>query len=215
MKRVIALFAATIFLSITALAQQTVYLGTVGAYQGYIYEDGQFDDGTRYIISDNTALDVYYFSLCKFIPQSGEPWYSIAIESKEYIPQNGLLVFVPKNAKQEEPIILEQLQKDRAVKTQTSVGLSPTFFLGSGNIALSAYSRTHASEVFFAIYDLSEEQMNRLLNFDCKEIRFSARSTYKLFKGWHIDRFMSWLPKAKDNIEARAQKSINLILEDF
>lgn len=215
MKRLIALFAAAICFVITASAQQTIYLGTAGSNQGYIYEDGQFDDGTRYIISDYTALDACYFSLCKFIPQSGEPWYGIAIESKEYIPQNGLLVFVPKNSKQDEPIVLNQFGKDRAVKTQTSVGLSPTFFLGSGNIALSAYSRTHASEVFFAIYDISEEELNHLMNFDCKEIRFSTRSTYKSIKGWYIDRVKWWLPKAKGNIEARAQKSINLILEDF
>lgn len=215
MKRLIVLFAVAVCFAITASAQQTIYLGTAGAYQGYIYEDGQFDDGTRYIISDYTALDACFFSLCKFIPQTGEPWYGIAIESKEYIPQNGLLVFVPKNAKQEEPIILEQFQKDRAVKTQTSVGLSPTFFLGSGNIALSAYSRTHASEVFFAIYDISEEELNHLMSLDYNEIRFSTRSTYKSIRGWYINRVKGWLPTAKDNIEARAQKSINLILEDL
>ena len=209
----IILFAASVLMS-----AQYVFSGTSGAYLGCIYEDGMTDDGTRYIISDMQVIDRYAFSLCKFVPEEGDSWYGIAIESREYIPKNGLLVFICESSGELLPFVLGQRVSDKGVATRLSLGFSPTLFFGSNNLGgllMSLYPKTVTAEVSYSVYDLSVHDIERLLETNIKEMRISSRSTYKTLKGPYPKLLSKWLIKAKEDVDARSIRSLNSILEDI
>lgn len=207
-----------IFMVSTAMQAQYVFSGSSGSYYGYIYEDGMADDGTRYIISDLLTIDKYAFSLCKFIPQEGNSWYGIAVESKEYIPRNGLLVFVHRFQGNNKTLVLGQRVLDKAIASKSTIGFSPTLFFGSnslGGILMSLYPKTVTSEVSYSVYDLSEEDLKLIIEADFKEIRISSRTTYRALKGHYPKTVSKWLARAKGNVDERSEKSLNTILEDI
>ena len=94
MYRILGIIIIAVLIPISLFAQETVYLGVSGASFGRIYEDGFTDDGTRYIVSDAQRIDTYYVSLCKYISETGESLYGIAIETKEFLSKNGQMVFI-------------------------------------------------------------------------------------------------------------------------
>lgn len=209
----IVLFAAGVMMS-----AQYVFSGSSGAYLGYIYEDGMSDDGVRYIISDMQVIDKYAFSLCKFVPEEGEPWYGVAIESKEYIPRNGLLVFITESSDELQTFVLGQKVSDKGVATKLSVGFNPVLFFGSNNLGgmlMSLYPKTITSEVSYSVYDMSAQDLEQLLTTTFKEVRISSRSTYKTLKGNYLKTLSKWMIKAKEDVDARSQRSRNSILEDI
>ena len=209
----IVLFAAGVMMS-----AQYVFSGSSGAYLGYIYEDGMSDDGVRYIISDMQVIDKYAFSLCKFVPEEGEPWYGIAIESREYIPKNGLLVFICESTGGLQPFVLGQRVSDKGVATTLSVGLNPILFFGGNNLGgllMSLYPKTVTSEVSYSVYDLSVQDLEQLLATSIKEMRISSRSTYKTLKGHYPKMLSKWMVKAKEDVDARSERSLNSILDDI
>lgn len=211
MKRILAIIV--VLMASTTISAQHIFSGTGGDYLGRIYEDGMMNDGTRYIISDMRVLNTYTFSLCKFIPSSGEPWYGLAVESKEFIPTNGLLVFVCGDKGDTKTFILGQSVSDNAIAQRETIGINPVFFFGGANsLALSLYAKTVHSEVSYAIYDLSSEVLEQLLSASIKEIRISSRSTYKKIKD-PIRTFSKWMEKAKDDVDIRSGHSLNMILE--
>ena len=212
MKRQLSLIA--LLLSSTLLMAQNVFSGTGGYTTGYIYEDGLLDDGTRYIISDMRQSGAYILSLCKFIPVDGESWYGIAVESKQYIPKNGLLVFVGELDGATQTFVLGQRVADKAIATRGSIGINPIFFFGGGgNMALALYSKTVHSEVCYAIYELSPENIDQLTSSKIKEIRISSRSTYNFING-SMSSITKWLIKARQEVDNRSKCSVNMILED-
>ncbi len=214
MKRLLLTIVVALLTS-TILPAQQVFSGIGGAYLGSIYEDGMMDDGTRYIISDMRVWNAYTFSLCKFIPASGDPWYGLAVESKEYIPTNGLLVFVCELNGETKTFILGQSVSDKAIAQKETIGINPVFFFGGANsLALALYSKTVHSEVSYAIYDLSAEVLEQLLSTTFKEIRISSRSTYKKIKE-PLKNFSKWMEKAKSDVDIRSGRSLNSILEDI
>lgn len=198
----------------SVMSAQYAYSGMSGVRSGYIYEDGIMDDGTRYIISDMYVCGQYSYSLCKYVAEDGNSWYGIAVEAKQYIPKNGLLVFVGKGDNGSQSFVLGQKLSDHIVMTKNSVGISPIFFFG--RIGLTTYQQTSQSEISYAVFDLSEENLEQLLSAELKEIRISNRSTYNSTSGrYYLDGFPKWLSRAKGNVDARSSVSVNTILEDI
>lgn len=213
------LMALAMLLSGTvAFGQKTVFSGTGGSSNGYIYEDGMTDSGMRYIMSDVRNWNTYNFSICKFIPEEGDPWYGIAIESQNYIPQNGLLVFVCDNATEGmKTFVFGQNISDRAVGTRSSLSISPIFHFGSNSSSMSfaTYRTTETRDFFFAIYSLSEEELLQLINSKVKEYRVSERSTYFRARGPFLSSMSKWMSESKQRVDTRSSLSINMILEDI
>ena len=217
MKRFILLLILSFGLSIHFYASaQYVYLGFSGKADGSIYEDCLLDDGTRFIMSSAWGMGQFGCGLCMFIPEEGESWYGLAIESKEYIPQNGLLVIVPGD-NPKKPIVLGQRISDNSQVFRKTVKISPTFIFGGGrsNLALSTYQTTDVKDVSFALYDIPEEVLASLISNGIKDIRISAKSTYYKLKPYMFDRMPSFLEEAKKNVDFRAIQSVNCILEDL
>lgn len=217
MKRIKLLLIFTIALALPCNAfAQYVYLGFSNKAEGNIYEDCLLDDGTRFIMSSAWGMGQFGCGLCMFIPEEGESWYGLAIESKEYIPQNGLLVIVPGN-NPKKPIVLGQRISDNSQVFRKTVKISPTFIFGGGrsNLAFSTYQTTDVKDVSFALYDIPEEVLSSLIADGIKDIRISSRSTYYKIKPYMFERMPSFLDEAKKNVDARASQSVNCILEDL
>ena len=214
MKRFV-LLAVLLCGSLSLFAQNPVYLGTAGYSTNHIYEDGATDDGTRYIISGLFHAGPYMISLCEFIPTEGESWYSLAVESKEYIPRNGLMVFVFKDSSNE-PIVLGQQVSESTMTEKVSYGLSPHFVFGlrsGGDFFLTTHETTKAVPVSFGMYDLSEKELLEIINGELKLIRIANRATYYEFGRVMAKRIASDLSDAKKHIDARAVLSRSTILE--
>lgn len=215
MKRIFHTITTLAIGLICAKAQTPVYLGTAGYGTGYIYEDGATDDGTRYIISGLFHANPYMISLCEFIPEEGDPWYSLAVESKEYIPRNGVMVFVFKD-ESKEPIVLGQQVSDNTTAEKRSYSLSPHFVFGLGSgshLFFASHETTKEVPVSFGMYDLSENELLEIINGELKLIRIATRATYYEFGRVMAKRIASDLSDAKKHIDARAVLSRSTILE--
>ena len=215
MKRILLIIALLTISLFYATAQNPVYLGTAGYSTNHIYEDGATDDGTRYIISGLFHAGPYMISLCEFIPEVGAPWYSLAVESKEYIPRNGLMVFVFKDSSKE-PIVLGQQVSESTTTEKLSYRLSPHFVFGLGSgsdFFLATHETTKEVPVSFGMYDLSEQELLAIINSDLKLVRIANRATYYEFGKIVAKRIASDLSDAKRRVDARAMLSRNTILE--
>ncbi len=215
MKRIL-ITISLLFMASIAMQAQHVFSGVSGPRFGRIYEDGMADDGTRYIISDMRMIGVYAFSLCKFVPQEGEPWYGIAVESKDYIPRNGLMVIVYGSPDSYQTLVLGQKIADNAMTTKSTIGFRPMLFFGSNNLGgllMSLSPKTVTSEVSYSVYDLSEEDLILLIDGEINEIRISARTTYSSLNHYLLRTFPEWLAKAKEDVDVRSEQSLNTILE--
>ena len=215
MKRIFLIITTLAIGLICAKAQTPVYLGTAGYGTNFIYEDGATDDGTRYIISGLFHANPYMISLCEFIPEEGEPWYSVAVESKEYIPRNGVMVFVFKD-KSKEPIVLGQQVSDNTTAEKRSYSLSPHFVFGLGSgshLFFASHETTKEVPVSFGMYDLSEEELISIISDELKLVRIANRSTYHEFNKVIAKKIASDLSDAKKRVDARAKLSRNTILE--
>ena len=195
---------------------QYVYLGFGNKAEGNIYEDCLLDDGTRYIMSSMWEMGQFGCGLCKFIPEDGDPWYGLAIESKLYIPKNGLIVIVP-DTDSGKPYVLGQRLSDKSKVYHERARLNPIFIFGGGrsNLAFSTYQTTEVKDVSYAIYDIPEDVLLTLISNGVKDIRISARSTYYILKSWSFNKLSSFLDEAKKNVDARSLLSVNRILEDL
>lgn len=217
MRRVIRLIIIVIALAIPQrVFSQYAYLGTASRSDGLIYEDCLLDDGTRYIMSTMWELGKFGFGLCMFVPEDGEPWYGLAIESKEYIPKNGFVVIIPNNGSNE-PYVLGQRMSDKSQVYSKRSTVNPIFIFGGGrsNIAFSTYQTTDIKDVSFAIYDIPEDVLNSIISTGINDIRISSRSTYYKLKSWTLERMASYLGEAKEYLDIRASKSVNCILDDI
>lgn len=173
------------------------------------------DDGTRYILSGMFVSGPYMISLCEFIPAEGNVWYSIAVESKDFIPTNGLMVFAFQEQDQHPPIILGQQVGENTTATHRSVGLRPLIFFGGGHalLGLATHNTTNQTEFYFGMYDLSEEELQTIINNKLKTIRITTRSRFHEFNKTASKFFSSELSDAKKHVNARAALSRNTILE--
>lgn len=215
MKRILLTIALLTVSLFYAIAQNPVYLGTAGYSTNHIYEDGATDDGTRYIMSGLFHAGPYMISLCEFIPTEGESWYSLAVESKEFIPRNGLMVFVFKDASKE-PIVLGQQVSENTTTEKISYRLSPHFFFGLGSgsdFFLATHETTKSIPVSFGMYDLSENELLEIINGEMKFVRIANRATYYEFSKVMAKRIAADLSDAKKHVDARALLSRNTILE--
>lgn len=200
-------------LAISPIYGLTFFSGYGGPEKGYIYEDGTTDEGMRYIISDMTLINGYAFSLCKFIPLDGEPWYGLSVETKKYMPNNGFMVLLCDRSGMSQTMVLTQKETSKAVVSRGSLGLSPFLLFGSkgSNLSFVLHKSTVQEEVFYAIYPLSISELETLLSASIKRIRISERSTYQeLFPSKFFDE---WLKKSKEYVDVRSSQSINTILE--
>lgn len=213
MKRCI-LSITFLLLCVSGFAQKSVYLGTAGRAGDYIYEDGALDDGTRYIMSDLFYAGPYKISLCKYIPLEGDSWYGLAVESGEFIPNNGLMAFFFKD-KDHAPLVIGQVESDNTVSFRRSVGLKPFFLLGGGhgNLFLATQEKIKEKEIYFGLYVLSEEELLTLIKNVIRKVRISSRSRYYEFNRIASENFPSKLASAKGDVDARAALSRNAILE--
>lgn len=212
MKRCFLICICSILLSSPIFAQ-TIYSGFGSNFAGNIFEDGIMDDGTRYIISDMQQVNTYAFSLCKFIPSDGEPWYGISVETKEYMPKNGYMVFICEKDGFERTIVLGQKGANTTDITKGTLGLTPFLFFGSKGSDLSflLHKKIVQEKVCYAIFPLSSSELDILLSTTIKRIRISTRSTYyQLYISSYFDR---WLVKSKECVDIRSNQSINRILE--
>lgn len=199
------------FLPVLASAQQ-VFSGTGGYADGYVYEDAMLDDGTRFIISDMRQFGRYSLSLCLSIAPDGERNYFLAVESDRYIPRNAMLVFFFKGEDSLSPLVLKSCFNDQAMSTSNSLSVNPIFFLDkSGGIALATSRKEKISNVCYALFGLSEEQIEKLSTNEPKEIRISSRSRYNIIYPLNDKQ---WLIKSKQRVDARAKLSVNTILEE-
>ena len=217
MRKSFSLFIMILSLALPHLAKaQYVYLGFGNEAEGDIFEDCLLDDGTRYIMSSMWEMGQFGCGLCKFIPEEGDSWYGLAIESKEYIPKNGLVVIVPNNDSGK-PYVLGQRLSDKSQVYRERARVSPIFFFGGGrsDLAFSTYRTTEVKDVSFALYDIPEEILQAIISGGVKDIRISARSTYHKLKPWTFSRLPSFLDKAKKNVDSREAQSVNRILEDL
>ena len=200
--------------SLAASAQQGVYSGIGGYSCGYIYEDAELDDGTRFIISDANRTGSYLFSLCLTISPLGETKYSIAVESEKYIPLYATMVFVFNEESQLTPVVLKSAYTDQTAKIVNSMTINPLIFMGKGGgLSLVASRKEKISEISYAVFDISEEQIVYISTNKIKSIRISSRSKYNKVVGYPLN--LTWLSNAKENVDNRAKKSVNLILEDL
>ena len=206
------LFFLLVCSSLYLPAQQSFYLGVANANDDFIYEDAMLDDGTRMIISDMYGQSLYNLALCMFIPEEGDPFYGIAVESKQYIPDNGLLVFQREGV---EPLVLYQVQTASATRTKLESGPSPSLLFLGGSVSMFFTRRysVKTDDFYFAIYGITLDEISELLE-DSHEARISSRSKYNnIIHGYTKDRFKKWLSEALTNIEIRAMKSLNTILD--
>lgn len=203
MKKIALYFIGIILLFPVQSYAQFTHLGNASKAEGYIYEDCLLDDGTRYIMSGHLDVGQYGFSLCRFLKDDGGSWYGLAIESKEYIPKNGLMVIVP-DREESGPVVLGQVLSETAHVSRTKSRLAPTVLFGSdgSNLVVVRQKTTEIQELSFAVFDISEDLL-------------STRSTYNKLRGWTYGKIASYLKEAKANIDARAQQSLNGILEDL
>ena len=207
MKKIALFFIGIILLFPVQSYAQFTHLGNASKAEGYIYEDCLLDDGTRYIMSGHLDVGQYGFSLCRFLKDDGGSWYGLAIESKEYIPKNGLMVIVP-DREESGPVVLGQVLSETSHVSRTKSRLAPTVLFGSDG-------STEIQELSFAVFDISEDLLSTLIHDGVREIRISTRSTYNKLRGWTYGKIASYLKEAKANIDARAQQSLNGILEDL
>ena len=213
--RVVFLSVTLVMLSLADSAfAQRVFMGNAYKQDEFIYEDRLLDDGTRSIMSNMWDIGDYAFSLCRFISVDGESWYGFAVESKEHIPKNGLLVFVPASGSGV-PILLGQTQSGSATVSKAVSRLSPSFIFGGGGstIAFTSYTSIVDKDVSFAVYDMSEKTILTLVSDGISDMRISSRSTYNTLKPWATKKMSEWLGEAKGYVDARAEKSVNCILD--
>ncbi len=169
------LTAFTLMIPHTAIAQY-VYLGYGNKAEGNIYEDCLLDDGTRYIMSSMCEMGKFGCGLCMFVQEDGEAWYGLAIESREYIPKNGLMVIVPDDDSGK-PYVLGQRLSDNAQVTRIRSKVNPIFIFGGGksSMAFSTYQTTDVKDVSFAIYDIPEDVLFSMISHGVKDIRISGK----------------------------------------
>ena len=216
MKKIALYFIGIILLFPVQSYAQFTHLGNASKAEGYIYEDCLLDDGTRYIMSGHLDVGQYGFSLCRFLKDDGGSWYGLAIESKEYIPKNGLMVIVP-DREESGPVVLGQVLSETSHVSRTKSRLAPTVLFGSdgSNHVVVRQKTTEIQELSFAVFDISEDLLSTLIHDGVREIRISTRSTYNKLRGWTYGKIASYLKEAKANIDARARQSLNGILEDL
>lgn len=218
MKKLFIILSSLILFCVAdkALAQR-VFMGNAYKNEGFVYEDRLLDDGTRFIMSSMWDTGDYAFSICYFQPDDGDPWYGFAVESKDYIPRNGLIVFLVGNDNKQ-PIVLGQSHSDNATISRSRTRISPSFiFAGGGRsmLALSSYQTVVNDEASFAIYDISESVLSSLIDDGISDMRISARSSFNNLKPWATSRMSKWIQEAKENVDTRSRLSVNCILEDI
>lgn len=201
-------------LSSHSLSAQRVFMGNAYKQEEFVYEDRLLDDGTRFIMSTMWDIGEFAFSLCRFISKDVDSWYGLAIESKEYIPRNGLVVFVPATGAGN-PVVLWQIQSDNATVSNRRSRISPSFIFGGGfsSVGFTSYTEVVDKDVFFSIYDMSEENLETLIANGISDMRISSRSKYNNLKPWAAGKMAEWMAEAKGYVDARADKSVNCILE--
>ena len=218
-RRVIRIILTVLFvvhLFPNVVSAQRVFMGYSNKQDGFIYEDCVLDGDMRFIMSEVWDIGDYAFSLCRFDVPEGKSWYGLAIESKEFVPKNGNIVFVPES-EGSVPVRLFQTRFDNATVSRTKSELAPSLIFGGGgsSIFFSTYRTTIDNDVFFAIYDLEEPVLMSLINTRFREIRIANKSTYNSLKPWVLTKMSGWLEESKCNLDVRSQLSVNLILENL
>ena len=195
MKNLITLFAM-LFIPFISFAQ-------------YVEFDWIEDDGRRQITSYERKEIFegikYYFSL-NAVEKNNIVDYCILVSSFNYIPDNAKILIKLNGGE-----IIDLSTSDRMIESNKSTTYY-TYMIG--NSAFTSPINSNSKDVYVGVFDITEEQLEKIKIFGITKLRISSRSSYfeKSYKNNALGEFLThcWY-----YIDQRVKTEVKSIYKDF